>query len=194
MGRLKSAPEKRAHRRDISISSFSYDEKHYLVEGELTDDRLHDYFLITGERKEAGRLHHMVIRILVEYDTMTITDHEVEMRTVPRDVCLEMEESLSVIQGLQIRPGYSARIRELLGGVRGCSHLVTLLIDMGPAAMQGVGAIAASKPSGQKKEVKIKKAKGLSRFLANTCYVWREDGPTYQKLQERIKEAEKEEI
>jgi len=184
--RLKAEENIKAHRRGIEISSFPCDKKHMLVVGELTDDRLHDYFLISGEKKDAGRLHHMVIRLLVEMSSMTIVDHEVEMLTVPRDVCMEMQESLSVITGLQIKPGYSGKIRTLLGGVRGCSHLVTLLIDMGPAAMQGLGAIMAQNPVEGDKAKKLRRARGISRFLANTCYVWREDGPTYKKLLEKI--------
>jgi len=159
-----------------------------LIVGELTDDRLHDYFLVSGEKKDAGRLHHMVIRLLIEMSSMTIVDHEVEMLTVPRDVCLEMQDSLSVIKGLQIKSGYSGKIRAALGGARGCSHLVTLLIDMGPAAMQGLGAIMAQNPVEGDKEKKLRRASGLTRFLANTCYVWREDGPTYKNLLEKINE------
>ncbi len=61
-----------------------------------------------------------------------------------------------------------------------------MLIDMGPAAMQGLGAIMAQTPLEGDKEKKLRRALGLSRFLANTCYVWREDGPTYKMLLKKI--------
>jgi len=41
------------------------------------------------------------------------------------------------LEGLEIAPGYSMRVKRIVGGVRGCAHLTSLVIAMGESAVQG---------------------------------------------------------
>jgi len=59
------------------------------------------------------------------------------MPTVPRPECLKTCESLQPIKGMQIASGFTARVKDLVGGVKGCAHLVALLTAMAPAAVRG---------------------------------------------------------
>lgn len=187
MGRLMEKAGDKAHQRNIDIATYPVDESRIVVEGRLVDRRLKDYYLVTGEKNGAGEIHHMVVRILVEGLNMTIEDVEVDLVTVPREECGEVRESLALVKGVRIIHGFSEQVRNLLGGVKSCTHLVTLLLAMGPAALQGLWSYKSQKPinlsSPDIDQVRIER---LMKTLVNTCHVWRSDGPAFKKLTEYI--------
>jgi hypothetical protein len=185
MSRLMQMAAEKAHDRTITISTCPAGEGHAIVEGRLVDRRLRDYFLVTGEKRPAGEIHHMVIRLLVRTDTLVIEDVEVDLVAVPRAECNMVRDSLSVIKGERIVRGYSDRMKELLGGVKSCTHLVALLIAMGPAALQGIFSSRAQKPMDVTSMVADPvRMKFFMDTLVNTCYVWREGGPELEKMRE----------
>jgi hypothetical protein len=172
MGIMTKAKGDKVHTRSIEINTYEYDDRHLVVEGCLMDRRTGDYFLISGEKRPPGVVHHMVIRMLVDISTLTIEDIEAEMPTVPHEECLETLESLAPVKGMRIASGFTLKVKELIGGIKGCSHLQALLIAMAPAAIQGFGAYQSQRPSGYGSNLPL-----IIQFLINTCWPWREDGP-----------------
>ena len=167
------------------MATYPAGEGRVVVEGRLVDRRLRDYYLVTGEKREAGDIHHMVIRLLVRTDDLTIEDVELELVSVPRAECAAVRDSLAVIKGERIVRGYSDRMKELLGGVKSCAHLVTLLIAMGPAALQGIFSSRAQKPMDLASMVADPvRVKFFMNTMTNTCYVWSEDGPELKRLRD----------
>lgn len=185
MSNLMKMAGKKAHERTITMATYPAGEGRVVVEGRLVDRRLGDYYLVTGEKREAGDIHHMVIRLLVRTDDLTIEDVELELVSVPRAECAAVRDSLAVIKGERIVRGYSDRMKELLGGVKSCAHLVTLLISMGPAALQGIFSSRAQKPMDLASMVADPvRVKFFMNTMTNTCYVWREDGPELKRLRD----------
>ncbi len=186
---MKMVGEK-AHERTITMATYPAGEGRVVVEGRLVDRRLRDYYLITGEKREAGDIHHLVIRLLVNTGTLTFEDVEVELVSVPREECAAVRDSLAVIKGERIVRGYSDRMKSLLGGIKSCTHLVTLLIAMGPAALQGIFSSRAQKPMDLESMIADPvRVKYFMDTLVNTCHVWREDGPALKKLRDFIGQA-----
>lgn len=178
----------RAHERVISVSTYSAGECHIVVEGRLIDDRTKEHFLISGEKRGAGRIHNLVIRLLVRVPQMLIEDIEVEMQDYPRTECLEMEKSMDCVKGLSFIKGFTANVKSMLSGAKGCTHLVHLLITMAPAVMQGYWALKAQEPLSVDLSVEEKhRISRTGKTLMNTCYVWREDGEAYRKFNDVIK-------
>ncbi len=188
---LKERMGESAHERTISIRTHEAGEKHVIVEGELIDDRLADTYFLSGEKHPAGPIHHFVIRILLRIEDMVIEEIEGEAVTVPREVCRETLDSLQRIRGLALTKGYSTKVRGLLGGAEGCSHMVMLLIAMGPAALQGLWSNRARKPIDPESPDIMKRYERILAVLKNTCYIWRQDGPAYRELMGRIDKIEK---
>lgn len=177
----------KAHERTITVATYPAGDDKVIVEGRLVDRRLKDYYLVTGEKRPAGDIHHMIIRLLVEITGFTIDDVEVELATVPRDECGDVQGTLDVIKGEKIAKGFSARMKSLLGGTKSCTHLLTLLIAMGPAALQGVFSSRAQKPMEMASFISDPgRARFFMKTLLNTCLVWREDGPAMKRLRETI--------
>jgi len=173
---------KKLHTRNIEVTTYDYDGQRIIVEGILKDDRFQDSYLMTGEKFPRGAIHHMAIRLLVNCSNIMIEDVDVEMISVPREVCREAVDCLAQIKGLIITKGFTLKIKNIAGGNKGCTHLVELLQAMAPAVFQGFAAHQAQK----KTSFNSDQAKLILRFLVNTCHAWREGGPFVEMFKKNL--------
>jgi hypothetical protein len=165
------------HHRDMSIRTFDLGEGRILVEGRLRDQRHRPR---AGEEFEGAFLvHDMVARLTIRGPDMVIDDVEAEMPQHPREGCAEVLPWMKKLVGEKIASGFTQRVKGLVGNARGCAHLTTLLIAMGPVAIQGHWAAYGLDRS------KIRADDSRVRRLVNTCYLWREDGPIMQELKKQ---------
>jgi hypothetical protein len=173
---------KKLHTRKIEVTTYDYDGQKIIVEGRLKDDRFQDSYLITGEKFPRGAIHHMTIRLLVNCSNLLIEDVDVDMISVPREVCRETNDCLTQIKGLTITKGFTLKVKKIAGGNKGCTHLVELIQTMAPAVFQGYAAYQAQKPASLDSD----HAKMTLQFLANTCHAWREDGPFVERFKKKL--------
>jgi hypothetical protein len=183
MGGLKDRITDKVHTRDISISTHPQEDDTVILEGILIDRRLRDYFLFTGEQKSAGIIHHMIIRLLLKGPRLEILDVEVEMPGIPREECGALSESLKPIIGLTITAGFTTRVKEMIGGVKGCFHLQTLVLAMAPAAVQGYWSNRMTKPIDKNS---ISRQDRIKFLPVNSCGVWRADGPLVHRIRKEL--------
>ena len=172
------------HTRCIDVAIFIYKADTIVVEGRLNDNRLIDSYRSGGDVIKPGTVHNMVIRMKVRGPGLVIEDIDVEMPTVPHNDCLETRRTLEPIKGMSIVSGFTTKARNLVGGAKGCAHLMALLMAMAPAAVQGAWTAATRLPN----ESQALKNYSLKR-LENTCYVWRSDGPAFAKLKQSSVQA-----
>lgn len=178
MSSLKIDKDKKIHTRNLKITTFAYDDAHIVVEGELDDNRLITNFSHKGERYPPGNIHHMFILLLIEIDSVRIVRVEVEMPGIPHEECPETIPIFSRLEGLRITPGFTARVRNLIGGSNGCTHLSGLVIAMASAALQGLWTYRAKDRQRPDKDL----TKTVKAYLIDTCWVWRRDGPLLDRL------------
>lgn len=188
MSRLLKLAGEPAHSRNIEIRTYSSYEGHIITEGRLTDVRLKDYYKFTGEKVDAGTLHDLKLVLLIKIPELVIVDLDVVIETVPRNDCHLIAKSLDPVIGMAITGGFSSRVREAAGGVKGCTHLVHLLITMAPAVMQGFWAYMYQQKPDMNRIKDGKRAGAMSRGLKDSCFTWREDGEAYRKMVNLIKE------
>jgi hypothetical protein len=174
---------KKLHTRTLELTTYDYDAQRIIVEGFLIDDRFQDSHSILGPVFPAGVMHHMVMRLLVNCSNFMIEDIDAELKYVPQDVCNETANCLALIKGTTITRGFTSKVKKLAGGNRGCIHLVELLLAMAPAVFQGVRSHQSRTPSPADADLE----KFVSQSLLNTCYIWREDGPSMEKVRKRLK-------
>jgi hypothetical protein len=92
--------------------------------------------LAAGLRPAGEPVHGMWLRITVDR-TLTIVDAAAAMDAMPYvDYCGAIVPAYRKLVGLAIRPGYHQRVKELLGGVRGCTHITELAGSLATAAFQ----------------------------------------------------------
>jgi len=62
-------------------------------------------------------------------------------------VCREAVEPMRTIVGERIKPGWSAMVKERLGGAAGCTHLMELLPPLATAAFQTLSEVRLARPA-----------------------------------------------
>lgn len=177
-------PGAKIHTRTIDIAIYEGTSDSMVVEGVLRDERLFESYRFTGNKLAPGAIHHMIIRMEVKGPRLVIENIEVDMPTVPLEACSETLKCLEPIKGLAILSGFKAKAKDLVGGTRGCHHLLGLLSAMAAAAVQGAWSAMARKPI----DPKIQMPMVLKR-VKNTCRVWREDGPLMQEWSKKASEG-----
>ena len=101
----------------------------------------------------------------------------ISMPGVPHEECAQTAVSLQKLQGMRIVPGFTSKVKQLLGGKQGCLHLTTLVLAMAPAILQGFWAFRNRHPEGRKISSEL-----MDNYLLDTCWVWRRDGPLVKRL------------
>ena len=168
--------KKLVHTREISMRTFNLGDHGILVEGSLMDHRYRPRHKEASE--EAEPVHHMVVRLKVKGPGMLIEQAEATMPHHPRTECPEVLPWIQNLEGLEIAPGYSMKVKRIIGRVKGCAHLTSLVIAMGESAVQGYWTAYGSE-SGKRglREQTIRK-------FINTCHLWKEDGPIIKEIRE----------
>jgi hypothetical protein len=174
---LKIKRGNKVHTRDIKIATYAYDDAHIIVEGELNDNRIIPSFSHIGELYPPGNIHHMFIRLLIEIESIRIVQVEIEMPGIPHKECPESTPIFAKLEGMRIAPGFTSKVRNLIGGPKGCAHLSGLLMAMASAALQGLWTYRA-KDRHRNKDI----GELANDYLVDTCWVWRQDGPLVSRL------------
>ena len=174
--------DKKIHGRQVRITTYEYDKESVVVEGRLTDNRFtKTYYFSDGQSRPPGIVHDLVIRMVVRGPALVIEDIDADMETVPRKDCREISDALKQVKGMKIWAGFTEKVKEKLGGAKGCTHLVALLLAMAPAAVQGAWSAVARRPVDP-----AKYSSAALGFLENTCWVWRSDGELMKETREKL--------
>lgn len=139
---------------------------------------------VAGDPDEL-EIHQMQVELRVSQPGLTITAARVVFETHPHTGCPLIAESYSKLVGLSIARGFNARIRELFGGNRGCTHTNALLQALAPAVVQAVWSLSVrDKTTMSGKDSRLTAAEREQRVAGNlnTCHVWAEGGDHAEKL------------
>lgn len=170
------------HNRNLDISSYVVDDAQILITGELKERNLVTVFERSGETIDPHVFHHMQIQLLIKTAELKIVDLHVKIPGAPHDeLCREMETSLEGIKGLVIAPGFTAKVKKIAGGTKGCVHLTTLLLSMAPAALQGYWIFEA-----QDRSRVLEASFEIEQYLIDTCWAWRKQGPLAEAVMNGI--------
>ncbi len=124
------------HTRSIELRGYKRADGLYDIEGHLVDTKPFDFKLAAGSRPKGEPIHDMWLRITVDRE-LTIVDVAASTDAMPYEGdCDRIAPAYRKLVGLAIRPGYNQRVKELLGGVRGCTHITELAGALATAAFQ----------------------------------------------------------
>lgn len=135
-------PEARelVHTRRIECRGYHREDGLWDIEGSLVDTRTEEMETFgRGKIAPGEHLHEMWLRMTVDSELEVIS---IEAKTVqaPYPACPHFPDNFSKLVGQRIEPGWTAKVRLLLGGRRGCTHMVEL---MGPLATTAVQTVYA---------------------------------------------------
>ncbi len=171
-----AAEREHIHTRTIECAGYRRTDGLWDIEGHLTDIKSY-----TFENKERGAVppgepvHEMWIRLTVDddlkiHDVETVTDYS------PFMMCKEVGPNFKRLIGISIGPGWRRAVRQQVGGIEGCTHIVELLGPVATTAFQTIFPLKSrEKPEGEAE------SSGPPRLL-NTCHAFRSDGPKVREF------------
>lgn len=170
------APRKLAHTRTISMEAYARDDGLWDLEGQLIDVKPYAFANKDRGGIEAGEpLHDMLVRLTIDnhFEIMAI---DVAMDSTPYSICPRITPNFQELVGHRIGPGWRRKLKEIAGGVKGCTHVLELLGAMATVAYQA--AYSSEKVTGKKR---VKDPSATAKFMVNTCHAYRADGPVVQE-------------
>jgi len=133
-------PREEIHCRRLEIHGYRRADGLFDIEGRLTDAKPFPYELLEKSLAAGEPIHDMRLRLTVDLD-LTVRQVEAWTASGPYTACGDAHGSFAALVGLRIGPGWNRRTKELLGGARGCTHMVEMLGQMATTAMQTVWSI-----------------------------------------------------
>ncbi|HYM01557.1 MAG TPA: DUF2889 domain-containing protein [Stellaceae bacterium] len=173
-------PREHIHTRVVECRGYLRTDGLWDVEGHITDVKTYAFTSeFRGEVSAGMPVHDMWLRLTVD-DRLTI--HEVEAVTdaAPYSVCPAAAETFRRLKGLDIRAGFRKRIRELIGGTEGCTHLLELLGPIATTAYQTVYPYRERRRA-ERQAVKTARAKGRKPSLIDSCHAFASDGEVVKR-------------
>ena len=124
------------HTRRVRYEGYKRSDGLWDIEGRITDAKNHDYQLKTGVRRAGQPIHDMWVRVTIDR-SFTIVDATACSDSVPYPgACETIVPAYKALIGLSLIKDFRRKTRELLGGVRGCTHLTEMLGGLPTAAIQ----------------------------------------------------------
>lgn len=169
-------PAKRRHLHTRRVECFGYlrEDGMFDIEGHIVDTKTYDCHDFGGDVTPAGQaIHDMWVRLTLD-KTYLIHDVESEMDARPYTTCPQVMPDMKSLIGLRIGAGFTRAVKERIGGVRGCTHLMELLGPVGTVAFQTIG-------SGEVQTEMPPRAAGERPHFLGGCHSWRTDGPVVKE-------------
>lgn len=163
------AARKPLHHRRVDCAGYRRDDGLWDIEGHLVDTKSYDLKDLDRGPAPAGQpLHEMWLRLTVD-DDLNVVDVEAQTVWAPYSICGNITPNFQVLKGLAIKAGWTQKTRELLGGTRGCTHLLELLGPIATTAFQTVYSLREKR----NREHGMRKRPGL----IDSCHAWASDSP-----------------
>jgi len=172
------------HTRRVVCQGFFRDDGLWDIEGRITDEKTYEHANEwRGPLKPGDFVHDMSIRLTIDH-TFTIVDAEAVTDKSPYSMCGDIAPAFRKLIGLRIGGGFHRAVRERLGGVHGCTHIVELL---GPVATTAFQTVSSQKARDLNREHREKAGTLPSKdpnaapkprrkpYMLDTCHTWASD-------------------
>jgi DUF2889 family protein len=126
------------------------------------DTKTHPFRRLLSEHDDSPghHLHDITVRLVLDSE-LQVKAAGADMPSTPFKICPGAARALQSLVGLRIGAGWNKRVRELLGGVASCTHIVELLGPMATTALQGIAPQRIADANG---------AGAYRRFQVDSCY------------------------
>ncbi len=165
------ASRQHIHTRRLTCEGYLRDDGLWDIEGHMTDVKTYGFANSHRGEIHAGEpIHDMWLRITVD-DQLLIHAVDAVTDAGPFRICPDIAPAYQALVGLHVKPGFTQRVKELLGGVEGCTHLTELLGPIATTAYQTVYASRARKHGPSKPSTEWKRPPPH----LNTCHALASD-------------------
>lgn len=166
------------HLRNIECHGYRRGDGLFDIEGRVTDSKSYDFpNEFRGEIKAGEKIHDMYIRLTVD-ENLVIQDVEAYFDAYPYRICPDITPAFNALKGLKIAPGWSRKVKKLLGKTKGCTHLLELL---GPVATVAFQTIIPVRQRAEKEAKNQGGAQSRKPPQINTCHAYASDSEVIRK-------------
>mgnify|MGYP001119823660 CR=1 FL=1 len=136
---------------------------------------------VLQDTRAGNALHGIRVEMLVQPWDGLILEISGSMPTRPMEECHPGLESLRALLGHKIVPGFSELVRTTVGSDAGCTHLASLVMNMGNASVLGRYSFMREHVTEESSRAAVMLDTADSLNLVNSCVCWREDGPLVRR-------------
>jgi DUF2889 family protein len=174
------AEREHLHDRRYEFQGFHRKDGLWDIEGRMTDSKTYSFPNDwRGEVKAGEWVHDMRIRLTLD-DHFIVADIEVSTDSSPFAICGHVAPNFAVVKGLKVGAGWNKKLKELLGGVHGCTHHVEMLGAMATVAYQTIWGQKARERRA-KPESEVGHDSTRRPALLDTCYAFASDSEVVKK-------------
>lgn len=154
------------HHRDVDMRFYRRSDGLFEVEGRLVDTKTHPFRRLLAEEDAppGHHLHDIVVRLVLDAELL-VHAADARMSASPFHICPGAAAALQALVGLSIGAGWNKRVRELLGGVASCTHIVELLGPMATTVLQGMAPLRIVSTDDPENDAQ-------RRFRVDSCYAF----------------------
>ncbi len=169
----KPAPRNHIHTRKIEAKGFQRDDGLWDIESRLVDTKTYSFDNTDRGMINSGEsIHDISIRITID-DDMTVQNAEAVIDQGPFTMCGDITTAFNALKGLSVRPGWRKSVLQRLGGTKGCTHLVDMLL--GPIAVTSWQTVS---PARQKRN---EPSQDVKPPLLNSCHAFSAASPIVKR-------------
>jgi len=120
----------------------------------------------------------MWLRITVDNE-LNIHDAEAIILASPYKMCPDITDNYKKLIGLKIKAGWRREVNKVVGGIKGCTHLVELLSPIATTAFQTIYPIISDEYAINEKGTNKDNNSKIEEkpVLLNSCHTYAADSP-----------------
>lgn len=173
------------HTRQYQVHAFRMSDAKFLLRGVVVDEKPAGLYIENDP--DPIWMHHMIVNLEIVYPTFLIEKASVEFKNHPHLGCTNITDHYKKLEGMSIARGFNAKVRELFGSSRGCTHVGALLAAMAPVAIQtgwSMRVESAQSDDDSAKSPEDFQEQRVKQFAStiNTCHIWDENGEMMSKV------------
>ena len=169
------------HTRHMECCGYEREDGLFDIEGHLVDTKTYAFESSWRGTMEPGMpVHEMWIRLTID-SKMLIREVETVTDYGPFPICPDVTPNFKRLEGVRIGPGWNSKVRELVGGVEGCTHIVEMLAQVATTGYQTL--VRKRMRDRERKEAEGKAGpRRAPPMLLNTCHAWSTEGEVVKKI------------
>jgi hypothetical protein len=172
---IPTVERKLIHRRTVICRGYERTDGALDVDSSITDIKMRGTALADNPVGPGDPVHGMSLRLTVD-DTLTLQDVIAVTDYSPFSICGNITPNFKKLIGVKLVRGFTKTVRELVGGTKGCVHIVDLI---------GHAATVTYQTMGRKRRLSQETAKTpgvtVRPSLLGTCHAWATDSPVVKR-------------
>jgi hypothetical protein len=140
----------RLHGRTVAYDGYRRNDGLFDIEAHILDVKDHDSELLTGVRRAGVPIHDMWVRVTIDRDFVIRAIEAVTDSMPYPGACDRIGPAYEKLVGANLVDGFRKHLHDVMGGVRGCTHITEVLSYLPTAAIQTFSGLQREDEGDQK--------------------------------------------